>query len=59
MNEFIEAEDNRGFLRKVGVILVETLVGAIGLVGLILGGLGVLAIWLALSISDALEDANV
>jgi hypothetical protein len=45
-------------IKKVGVAVVETLVAAIGLVGLILGGLGVLAIWIALSISAALEGAN-
>ena len=45
-------------MKKIGITLAETLAGAIGLVGIILGGLGVLAIWIALSITTALEDAN-
>ena len=45
-------------IKKVGIALAETLSAAIGVVGLILGGLGVLAIWAALSINTALEDAN-
>ncbi len=45
-------------MKKMGIILAETLAGAIGLVGLFFGGLGVLAIWVALSITTALEDAN-
>ncbi len=45
-------------IKKAGVALVETLAAAIGLVGLILGGLGVLAILAATNIFTALEDAN-
>ena len=45
-------------MKKIGIILGETLAAGIGVVGLFLGGLGVLAIWVALSINTALEDAN-
>jgi len=45
-------------IKKIGIAVAETVSAGIGLVGLFLGGLGVLAIWIALSINTALEDAN-
>jgi hypothetical protein len=45
-------------IKKIGIILVETLASGIGLVGVILFFAGLLTCKLAITIYEALEDAN-